>query len=371
MDNIDLLYDNSDYSNTDTESEYSNNEVNSNYKIKVVDNNIIINTVDRDWSNLYKETFSFSIKFNNMLTTNNNDISIDNVHNDLKITQLEDLKNNNIIINNIESPSLSILIEIKNIYMIEIDSLLIPPRYIYLKNSNFINILDLDGISLVIEEYDKICFGTNSILNKSFCNLIPDNCDTTENCNNLIQFNNINKTGKIFYPALLNTINTLTIKLYDLNGNELKYFNDSLGIKKIKNLKNSNFLEIETTNYFSRLNYREGDVIVIKNISMDNNNIKLFLENEEHQIFYNSDFTKVKNLNIETLINKFYIKKKGEYNLNGTYEIISDLNNISGQDILLDLNDDKGALLNKNLQIKIFMNIRTKEREILFESILI
>ena len=71
------------------------------------------------------------------------------------------------------SSSLSIPVNIKNIYNIFVTKIIIPNRFLYLSNGNFLETISLSGISLLFDEYERVCYGSNSILNKSFCNLIP------------------------------------------------------------------------------------------------------------------------------------------------------------------------------------------------------
>ena len=71
---------------------------------------------------------------------------------------------------------------------------------------------------------------------------------------------------KVFKPAPLNSINTLTIKIKDNIGNQLKFRDETLSISNIEltdstgNTDNK-FIKITTAEYFSRLNYIEGDIV--------------------------------------------------------------------------------------------------------------
>jgi len=314
MDNFNVLYD--DYSSSDDNSINSDNYDNKRDIIKDKYYNIIINSIDREWSNLYKNTFSFNIKFGNI---------------------------NENIGNNEYSSSISIPIVIKNIFNIEIYKIQLPSRFIDIGNNNFINITDLNGISLVIDELNNICYGSNSILNNSFGNFIPITPIPKQSIANFIELKNINPYGKFFYPAPLNTLNTLTFKMYDLDGMELKYDNDKLTIKKIEFDKVNNLIIITThQDFLNSDNYKNDDILIFKNMKTNSNLLNVFLGNNNHKI----------NSHSESVI-------KIKYNPNsplGTF--IKTDPTIGGGDLL-------GDILNKNLQLKLFMNIKTKEKEVL------
>ena len=269
---------------------------------------------------------------------------------------------------NVNGTSINIPIYVKNIFSIEINRLILPSRFLYLKNGNFVNIVNLDMVSIVIEEFNNICYGSNNITNKTFCNMVPITSTYNNNIKpKFIEYKNINTFGKFFYPAHLNTINTLTFRFYNINNQELKYLNDSLTIKKISLLKNSNFLKIEFNEYFSQLNYRENDIIEFKVLRNLENNLLGFLLENKHVIHYENDFTPKKNLNVDDLVNNFYIKKQGDYNSSGEYTVNNLFNNTNDDQII----NCWGNVLNLNLQIKIMMTIKTKEKDVIFKSELI
>lgn len=314
MDDFNVLYD--DYSSSDDNSINSDNYDNKRDIIKDKYYNIIINSIDREWSNLYKNTFSFNIKFGNI---------------------------NENIGNNEYSNSISIPIVIKNIFNIEIYKIQLPSRFIDIGNNNFINITDLNGISLVIDELNNICYGSNSILNNSFGNFIPITPIPKQSIANFIEFKNINPYGKFFYPAPLNTLNTLTFKMYDLDGMEIKYDNDKLTIKKIEFDKVNNLIIITTNQAFLNSgNYKNDDILIFKNMKTNSNLLNVFLGNNNHKI----------NSHSESVI-------KIKYNPN------SPLGNFINTDPTIGGGDLLGDILNKNLQLKLFMNIKTKEKEVL------
>ena len=409
MDDFNVIY---DYSSSDENSINSDNYKTIRDIIKDKYYNIIINSIDRDWANLYKNTFSFNIKFGN----------------------------NNERINKEYSSSISIPIVIKNIFNIEIYKIQLPSRFIDIGNSNFVNIADLNGISLVIEELNNICYGSNNILNNSFGNFLQITPIPKLYIANFIEYKNINPYGKFFYPAPINTLNTLTFKMYDLDGMELKYNNDRLTIKNM--VYNENTITIILNESMEiNMNYIVGDIIIFQKLNTNSIELNSFLKENNHIIKTVVDgsniiikFAKNDNIDFTKIIpqNKIKIKiteNNYQYEINSLYfykeyiKIIID-NNINTGNItevsFIDLginnkiiktylegnvfykldeqnlfkddndykpnntniiyidnpkkydsmefnlyNDNLGYLLNKNLQLKLFMNIKTKEKEVL------
>lgn len=327
------------------------------YQIKTY--NLIINSTDRDWTGLHKKTFDFQVRFNSSETsTENYDIFTDKNGNQDLINKL--YRNIGQRIYN-GSKTLSIQENIKNIDSIRINRILLPSRNIYLGNGNFLNILHLKSISLIIDEFNDITYGTNDLLNKSFGIFIPITPLYTESIasklSSFIEFKNICKEGKTFRPSPLNSLNSLSIKLTDCDGNVLTYQNDILTIKTIEIHSDNKYLKITTNEYFHGENYVEDDIIIFSNIETDNSKLKNYLEdNRGHKIYFEDDYSITKNLSyITTLKNVIYIPNKGDYNLtNGNYIVDSDLESGS-------LGSISGSILNKNQQILISMELNCKE----------
>ena len=310
MDNFNVVYDYTDSDDSDINSN-NNSDCESVYDIAniVRDNsyNIIINSLDREWINTYKNTFSFNIKFNSTLS---------------KIPVL-----------------------IKNIYEISINYIQLPIRNIILESGSKVSITKLNGLVLTIDELNKNCYGTNEILNKSFGTFLA-----TDDTPNYIQLTNVNESYK-FYPATLNTINTLTFNFFDLDGMKIKYDLDSLEIKKMTFDTNNKLISLHFDSDLSITNnYLVNDLIILKknNITGTNSNIlNDYLNNNTHLINFSD-------------INTIKIKYPSSGKVNDYIETNSN-----------EIQNNLGYLLNKNLQIKLFMNIKTKEKDIEFKSELI
>ena len=352
-----------DYSSEYSSSDESNIEEEENnllnYENK--DYSLIINTEDRDWTNLFKNTFSFQVKFDASESSNetrniftNLINNVDNVNRYNRTIKIEKFSG---------SRSLSIPVKIKNINSITIDRVILPTREIYLGNGNFINLINIKNLNIVIDEFSNVNYGTNDISNSIFSSLIiftpvyPETGNTI--IPNFVEFKNVRLIDKEFKPAPLNGINSLTFNFYDNLGNKLKYLRDILTIKSIDFLESDNkFIKIITNEYFYRKNYKENDIIIIKNVSNYNN----FLERKEgHKIYfnttYNSEVDQNSNL-VPSLQNEFYIIKNGSFNDNtGNYDIIETTNG--------NIESFRGSIINKNLQISIYMTINSKFKSFL------
>lgn len=320
---------------------------------------LTINTEDRDWVDLYKDTFIFQVRFNASGSSNetrniftNFDNNIDNINRFNRTITTERYNG---------SRTLGIPINIKNINSITINRVLLPTRNIYIGNGNFVNLIELRNINIVIDEFSNINYGTNNISNFIFSSLIqftpiyPETSATK--IPNFIEFKNVRMTDKEFKPAPLNSINSLTFNFYDSSGNRLKYLNNILTISSIDYDNTDNkFIKIVTNEYFYRNNYREDDIIIIKNIS--NSSISNFLERKEgHKIYYSSSYSEGVNLSsITTLQNEFYIIKNGDFNSSGVYTINESITGI--------INNSGGSILNKNLQITLYMTINSRHKSL-------
>ena len=355
----DDISDNEIDDNSELEEDFEMDNSRLNYENK--NNYLLIGSADRDWTNLYKNTFSFQVRFNASESSNetkevftNLDNNIDNINRFNRTLTTERYSG---------SKSLSIPINIKNINSITINRILFPTRNIYLGNGDFINLIDLKNINVVIDEFSNVNYGSNELSNFYFSSLImftpiyPETNSTK--VPNFVEFKNVRLIDKEFKPAPLNTINSLTFSFYDSLGNKLNYLNNTLTIKDLDYDNDSNkFIKVTTNEFFYRKNYRENDIIIIKNIQ--NNLLKDFLERKRgHKIYFNANYTDEVSSNSNTvpaLQNVFYIIKKGEFNNEGIYSISETTTGI--------INNLGGNILNNNLQIQIYMTINSKHKSL-------
>ena len=352
MDNIRLLYD-PNISESESESSDEENDINSQnfllnekkHKYEINKFQFIIDTIDRDLDNI-KDTdsvFDFQVKFN----TSGNSFE--------ETKTGFDSETNKPVYEKQEfygGKLLSLPITIKNVKSIYLERLLIPNKKFFTSEGQYIHILDLPYVSVEIEEFSNIVLGTNDQLNKSFANMIT----TSTNYQNLdtqkfIELKNLTDNPKLFKPAPLNSLNSLTIKIKDNSGNILDYRNQYLILKEIEVIDGSLFMKITTRNEFSNLDYSEGDVLIFKNLDISNLSLKKFLERKQgHKIYFSSDFTESKNLNVNNLVNTFYITN---YNL-GIQEEVSNTFELEGNENVGDttIGENKNNIIvNKNQQL--------------------
>lgn len=327
--------------------------------------NIVIDTNDRDWSGLHKDTFLLEVKFNTSGTSKeevnefkdpdtNKDDLINKFYRQIRFETFEGSK------------TLSIPYNIKNVESIELRNILLPTRSIYIGNGNFIKLQDLHNIVITFDEFYSKNYGTNNIINNSICSssiFTPVYQESSiTNLPNFVEFKNSLGSVKEFRPAPLNSLNGLSIKFYDNNGNLLKYKNDILTIKSLDFTESDNFIKITTNEYFTRKNYRENDIILLKGLTIQGGNtgkeelINFLIRKQGHKIYFNSLYEEKKGLEtLQDLVNIFYIVRKGTF-LNEKYTPEYTNLNI--------LQFTSGSILNKNMQIIINLRVKSKEKSI-------
>nr|QDY52452.1 hypothetical protein 9_3 [Mimiviridae sp. ChoanoV1] len=314
MDNHRLLYD-PIISESDSESSDDENQVNSQiflpkeqkYKYELNKFQFMVNTIDRDLDNLNDNdsVFDFQIKFN---TSGNS----------FEETKTGFDSENKPIYEKQEfygSKLLSLPITIKNVKSIYLERLLIPNKKVFISEGQYIHILDLPYISIEIEEFSNIVLGTNDNLNKSFANMITTSTNYKYNTSQkFLELKNLTDNPKVFKPSPLNSLNSLTLKIKDNLGNILDYRNQYLILNEIGFNDNNLFMKIITKNEFSNLDYSKGDIVIFKNLDIDNFKLKNFLERTQgHKIYFTSNFEEPENLNTpNSLVDIFYINN---YNL--------------------------------------------------------
>jgi len=353
--NSDFLY-STKYS--DSESEVSDGEEIIRYKINKFQ--ILIDTINREWINTYKSVFDFQVRFNpsdtsleniNTLTLEKESGSTENMYK----TKTELVKFSG-------STALSIPMTIKNVYSLYLDKLVIPNRKFFLGEGNYVSLLDLKYLSVEIEEFSNVNFGTSDTLNRSFANMIPLSSIYSGNTGlmKFVELKNISVEEKVFKPVPLNCLNSLTIKIRDNLGNQLKFRNEQLTIKSVeyKAVDDKKYLKITTDEYFSQLEYQEGDRVIFNNITSDHSILKEFLEKEQgHKIFYETNFTEKSNLDdLNQVVNIFYITNK-----------ISESSGSFSIDITDTISASDGNILNTNLQLLMYFQIENKEKS--FENL--
>ena len=361
--------------NSETDSDFSEDDnqqsflvKNDDVKYEINKIQVLVDTTNRDWINSYKSVFDFQVRFNASET------SVE----DIRTTYLKHVTNEHgtdVTIYDEKSEiktyqgsnALSIPISIKNIKSLYLEKMVIPNRKVYLEEGNYVNLLDFPLLSIHIDEFSNIVYGTNSNLNNSFANMtaLSSIYLGAPTLQKFIELKNITRIPKVFKPSPLNTLNTLTIKIKDNMGNQLKFRNEQLEIEKIEYHNSSsdptvskNYLKIKTKTYFSRLDYLEDDIIIFKNINLDTENLTLknYLERENgHKLYFSNIFTEKKNIESHNdLVNVFYITNKSTHTT-GTFTVDSDYTSMVFTGI-------SGNILNKNLQIIMYFTIENVEK---------
>ena len=349
--NSDFLY-STKYSDTESEDSEEEEEM---IKYQINKFQILIDTVNREWINTYKSVFDFQVRFNPSDTSLEN-ISTLTLEKELGSTE-NMYKTNSQIIKFNGSNALSIPMTIKNVYSLYLDKIIIPNKRFFLGEEEYISLLDLKYISVEIEEFSNVNFGTNDTLNKSFANMIPLSSVYPSNSGlmKFVELKNISVEEKVFKPVPLNCLNSLTIKMSDNLGNQLKFRNEQLTIKSVdyKAVDDKKYLKITTNEYFSQLEYKEGDRVIFKNISSNHSVLKEYLEKEQgHKIFYETNFTEKINLgDFNQLVNIFYITNK-----------IRESNGSFGIDIQDAISVSSGNILNTNMQLLMYFQVENKEK---------
>ena len=359
--------------NSETDSDFSedNNQQsflvkNEDIKYEINKIQVLVDTTNRDWINSYKSVFDFQVRFNASET------SVE----DIRTTYLKHVTNEHgtdVTIYDEKSEiktyqgsnALSIPISIKNIKSLYLEKMVIPNRKVYLEEGNYVNLLDFPLLSIHIDEFSNIVYGSNSNLNNSFANMISLSSVYNHNTTiqKFIELKNITRLPKVFKPVPLNTLNTLTIKIKDNMGNQLKFRDEQLEIEKIEYENSSsgasnNYLKIKTKTYFSRLDYLEGDIIIFKNIKLDiyNSTLINYLERKSgHKIYFSNIFTEKNNIeSLNDLVNVFYITNKMSHTM-GSFVVDSDYTS-------MDFTGISGNILNKNLQVIMYFTIENIEK---------
>jgi hypothetical protein len=359
--------------NSETDSDFSEDDnqqsflvKNDDVKYEINKIQVLVDTTNRDWINSYKSVFDFQVRFNASET------SVE----DIRTTYLKHVTNEHgtdVTIYDEKSEiktyqgsnALSIPISIKNIKSLYLEKMVIPNRKVYLEEGNYVNLLDFPLLSIHIDEFSNIVYGSNSNLNNSFANMISLSSVYNHNTTiqKFIELKNITRLPKVFKPVPLNTLNTLTIKIKDNMGNQLKFRDEQLEIEKIEYENSSsgasnNYLKIKTKTYFSRLDYLEGDIIIFKNIKLDiyNSTLINYLERKSgHKIYFSNIFTEKNNIeSLNDLVNVFYITNKMSHTM-GSFAVDSDYTS-------MDFTGISGNILNKNLQVIMYFTIENIEK---------
>lgn len=358
---------------------------------------LVISSNDRDWSELNTDTHNYNVK----LSVVGNSMEINNQN----LTQYVGQTENAFIINNL-----------RNIKSIGIKNLIIPNLSLDIKDrmctrffqhkfenagdisySYSSNIKDLPFLLIRISEINGIWDSTNNEINNALALMVPARTDViTEGIDNrdtnvinginrevmsrhFCYYHNIEEWEKRYYPNVLNSLNMLSIQILDNLGNPIKLISDFLDIKNIKLSKQTdssnvyiNKIIITTEKYFSYYEYQEGDIITLKNVSINSNKSSSVFNLSMLETYLNKGEFPISSINVsdncKLMSNQLTINFPHKINFtNGNLEIDpSYLNNtiIPDDDILFTSNlNDTGKILNRYLQNTITLSVETLEHD--------
>ena len=377
----------SDYSGEEFELEKPNiNRIITEKDIELIEKNnyLVVDSRDRDWGRNLMKTFDYYVKFNPEY--NSDKFSVNKTIKNIKQIELLYCIIPNIVLNPIERHinNLDSTYPINNLQTIE----------------------DLPYILLELNDVDSVWNGTNDTINKSLAILVPDDCrdinangysdlklvsDHEEISRKSIIYRNIEPNKKIYFPNLKNGMNLLKFKFFDPNGNQLNLHQDVLKISKIcfekKTLSGQPIvykIKLIMNNFFSRLEYKESDNIIINNFKFGSisTSFKLkFLEKfinrkEGHSISYLSIYDELSNFNNDIgfkltncLVINFPIKMNdNDGKINTDFSYINSYATLPNSDDLYNITDCTGDLLNLYLQNSIHLKFTSIIGNISFKS---
>lgn len=315
-------------------------------KIIIKNNIITVSSIDRDWYNNNETPYEFNVKLGGGLQNNYSFIDY----------------------------------EPKNIISIGIDKLLVNSRNINfdytLENRN---ITSTPFLNVMINNIDGITYTTNQSTSKSLGIMTPySTVPKQDNLDSHIEYTNLLNHQKEYYNNPLSSLSKLEITVKNhINDNPNK-INDVLNIKNItyNPAVSSNvateYLVVETSEYFSNSQYKTGDIVKFKNYENINTNVytsaktfNTFINREEGHNIINTSKTDTNKF----LSNRIHIPIP--YELSTSTGNVSEINwysefkSSSLSDITLSgsITDTSGKLINTNLQNVLIFRIKTLEKE--------
>ena len=179
----------------------------------------------------------------------------------------------------------------RNIYSIKVSYVVLPSQQDDLLSAAAISAASNNTgfkhpfLLLQIDEFQDVYEGSNDTFGRAFCQLICDKVISTDTTNpsarTYIIFKPAQEEIKLFTPNRLASIQRLSFKLLQPNGDLIDTITDNYEIQKIsQDANNTNYLRILTKNYFSAGSFRVNDIAKFKNtkiadVNDDNNTAAL------------------------------------------------------------------------------------------------
>lgn len=271
---------------------------------------------------------------------------------------------------NFMSKSNSIQNRYRNIESISVSKVIIPDEIFQTDNSNkeafnYEFTFSYPYLILLIDEFNDIYDGTNDIVRKAFCTLAFDTVYRGQNGRGYIVLKPMQNEKKIFYPALLSSLNKLSISLLKPNGSLFNTSTDSYNILSLEyDPGYRNLLKITTNVYFDKNEFYIADKVLFTNYIMtkltndqqdsDINSFNNYINNPE-----GFEIINLASMNANGFYNIFYIYAPGAFNKSiGQYELNSNLitclNNYNSNLVTKEIN---GNIMNFSLQHSISMKL--------------
>lgn len=315
-------------------------------KIIIKNNIITISSIDREWYNNNETPYNFDVKLGGGLQ---NDFSF-------------------------------IDYEPKNIISIGIDKLLVNSRNINfdytIKNRN---VTSTPFLNVMVNNIDGITYTTNQSTSKSLGIMTPySTVPKQDNLDSHIEYTNLLNHQKEYYNNPLASLSKLEIKIKNHMNNTPNEINDVLNIKNItyNPAVSSNvateYLVVETNEYFSNSQYKTGDIIKFN--SYQNINTNVYSSAKTFNTFINRDvghniIDTSKTDSNKLLSNRIHIPIPYELSTStgnvSELDWYSEFKSSSLSDVTLSgsITDTSGKLINTNLQNILVFRIKTIEKE--------
>ncbi len=274
----------------------------------------------------------------------------------------------------------------KNIVAIELVSAMMPSVQRQIDYSSTLKEACIDEAYYIMEidEINDVMDGTSKDLKNAFAILTPviRIYDINAASAKSVEYKTAGLWYKRFTPSPLSSLTNLTIKLKKPSGDLIRNLNDTLDVKFIYqyqsdlNDSSTDVLIIQTTEYFSKNEYKPTDTILIKNYKHYHNNLDLSSFNDwmnrksGHKILAVSsdDSSKYLKNRIHIARPAYLDIKTGliteeswyTYFKNNGLDTVNTIENIT--------TFDSGRLINIDLQNLYFFKITTKEHKVMIES---
>jgi len=243
---------------------------------------------------------------------------------------------------------------------------------------NEVNISKFPYLSVALDNIDGVMFSTNNELNKSIGLMVPFTPSNNTVQYPIIEYKNSLKHSKEYYNNPLASLSKLNINIKQQTNSLPVNYNDVLSIKNItyspaiSSNVSTEYLVVETSEYFSNKEYGLGDIIKFSNYENVNtgiyNDVRTFNDfinrTSGHPILDTSktDSDKYLSNRIHIPIPSTISTSTGNVEEDTWYSNLKSvsLSNVSLSSSVTDLG---GKLINTNLQNTLIFRIKTIEKE--------